>query len=104
MTHLQTRAFFAALDWTRRDIDLASDLRTSVNRIRYWRRRLEMPPSPTPHKWRSVRSTAYANWDWSQPNSALARAKGFTRQYVHHLRQKLNQPSPFTAQRQRLAA
>ena len=106
MTHAQTRAFWRSINWSLRDIEIASDLNRSVTIIGHWRRKLGMPPSPTPHKWRNVPSSAHVTWDWSQNNSALARAHNFSRQYVLQLRQKLHMPkSHFHGQiRQRLAA
>jgi hypothetical protein len=56
------------------------------------RRRLAKSGPAISRTRRILKSDDYRSWDWSQPNSVLAREHGFSWEYIRLLRVRFNIP------------
>lgn len=87
------------LDWRKQNIALARENGVSEQAVFYQRR---IRKQPRPANWhqhqgakerQAKRMAKWRRWDWSLTNIAIARLKGYTREYIRQIR-KLIQAQP----------
>ena len=99
MTHIETKRFWLAQDWTHQDVEIATWTGYTSSAVATARKRLGRPRSQSWHKYTLQHSRPAvrraAGWDWGLPDSQIGRAKGISRQRVSQLRMILQKPKVY---------
>lgn len=88
----QIRDIWAAVDWTKKDLQIAYEIDAGVLTVARWRVRItgQQKPFVAGEKYR----VDWEKLDWSKNNNILSKETGVGYQTIGHMRSRLNKPYP----------